>query len=139
VQMPKATHPPVTPNGQDSGARRAWRAGFERVAKRRQVKAARPVLSQDPEARERPHEAVERGGVGSGRPGKRLGALGSIRQVVSQAQFGCDVNDLGHPVGHGHLDQLGVRGCCLSFVLLVLGHIILFLLRYPLRSSFFVT
>ena len=52
-----------------------------------------------------------------------VGALRPIGEVVSQAKFGCNVNNVRHPVCMCHLDQLGVRWGCLSLALIVLGHI----------------
>ena len=61
--------------------------------------------------------------MGSCFPCNFVGALRPIGEVVSQAKFGCNVNNVRHPMCMCHLDQLGVRWGCLSLALIVLGHI----------------
>ena len=99
-QLPKAARHPVARHGQDCGTRRAWCAGLERLTEWRQSEAMRRVLGQDSEVRERPHEAVEGGCMSPGWPGKFVGTLRPLREVVSQTKFGCNVNNVRHPVCH---------------------------------------
>ena len=88
----------------------------------------RHILGQDTEIRERPHEAVEGGGVGSCFRRNFVGALRPSGEVVSQAKFSCNVNNVRHPMCMCHLDQLRVRRCGFSFAVIVLGHILEMLL-----------
>jgi hypothetical protein len=55
-------------------------------------------------------------------PGKFVGTLRPLREMISQTKFRCDVNNTRRAVGQGHLDQLRVRRRCLSFVVIILGH-----------------
>jgi hypothetical protein len=67
--------------------------------------------------------------MGSGESRQFVGAHRSLGEVISKTQFGGNVSDVGYLMRHGHLNQLGVRWCCLSFVMLVLGHITALRLR----------
>jgi hypothetical protein len=66
--------------------------------------------------------------VGPYFPGNFVGALWPIGQVVSQTKFGCNVDNVRHPVCMCHLDQLRVRWRCFSLAVIVL--------RHPLDAAF---
>jgi hypothetical protein len=50
------------------------------------------------------YEAVEGGCVSPHWPGKFVGALGPLREVVSQTKFCCNVNNIRDAICRCHLD-----------------------------------
>jgi hypothetical protein len=64
----------------------------------------RAVVFQDAQVRQCSHQAEERWGMRPGYSRKIVGTFAPLRKVVGETQFGCDINNLRHPMCHSHLD-----------------------------------
>ena len=97
-------------HGEDGGAGGAGGGGLEGLAEGGEGEAVVGVLGDEAEVTEGAEEAVEGGGVSVGEGAEFVGGLRADGEVVGEVELGGDEEDLGDPVGGGHLNELGVRG-----------------------------
>ena len=62
---------------------RAWRTALESLTKWREGKSVRGILRENTKVRDGSHDAIERGRMCAGSPGKFLRTLRAIREMIS--------------------------------------------------------
>jgi hypothetical protein len=99
----------LVPHREDRRARRSRRIALQCAPEGCEGETVAGVLTQDAEARQRPHESMQRARIGAGDSRQLAGRSRTISKMVGETHVGRGADKLGHRIRRAHLNDLYVR------------------------------